>query len=128
MDFAPASSGPLIVADRILLIQVMVNLIRNAIDAMREIAPESRKLSIAVSLQDSGEVLFAVADRGAGLGGASMAEILSPFFTTKTDGLGLGLAICRTVTEAHGGRLWAAGNPGGGAVFYLSIPAGDIRR
>lgn len=125
VDFSRASADLVIVADRILLMQVMVNLIRNAIDAMREIPPESRKLSIAVSLLDSGDVLFSVADRGTGLGTASMEDILSPFFTTKVGGLGLGLAICRTVAEAHGGRLWASGNPGGGAIFHLSIPVGN---
>ena len=128
VDFAQADPGPVIVADRILLTQVMVNLIHNAVDAMREIAPESRKLSVTVSSNESGEILFSVADRGPGLGDTSVEEILSPFFTTKTDGLGLGLAICRTVAEAHGGRLWAASNPGGGTIFCLSIPSGNAAR
>ena len=122
VDLAQAVDGLVVVADRILLIQVMVNLMRNAIDAMRETAPDSRKLSIDVSFQEPGEVLFAVADRGCGLGTRSMEEIFSPFFTTKSDGLGLGLSICRTVAEANDGRLWAADNPGGGTIFYFSIP------
>lgn len=124
IEFPQASSGPALVADRILLVQVMVNLIRNAIDAMRESAPESRRLTINIATQASGETLFSVADRGPGLGAASMEKLQSPFFTTKADGLGLGLAICRTVAEAHGGRLWAVDNPEGGATFHLSIPAG----
>ena len=128
IDTTRVSSSLILVADKILLIQVLVNLIRNAIDAMRDTAAEARQLSIAVSLQDSGDVQFSVADRGHGLGTTPVEEILSPFFTTKTNGLGLGLAICRTVTEAHGGKLWAAGNPGGGAIFYLSLPAGNSDR
>jgi len=125
IELPQAASGPVIVVDRILLVQALVNLIRNAIDAMRDTAPESRRLRIDIALQASGEVLFAVADRGAGFGTRSAEELLSPFFTTKADGLGLGLAICRTVATAHGGRLWAVDNPGGGAVFHLSIPAGS---
>lgn len=128
VEFAQVTPGLVIVADRILLIQVVVNLIRNAIDAMHQVAPEARSLSIAVSLQDSGEVQFSVADRGPGLGSASMDDMLSPFFTTKVGGLGLGLAICRSVAEAHGGRLWAAGNPGGGAIFFLAMPVGNTAR
>ena len=128
VDFVQASTEPIIVADRVLLVQVMANLIHNAVDAMRQIAPESRKLSVAVSSAESGEIIFSVADRGPGLGDTSVEEIFSPFFTTKADGLGLGLAICRTVAEAHGGRLWTANNPGGGAIFYLSIPVENAAR
>jgi C4-dicarboxylate-specific signal transduction histidine kinase len=113
-----------IFADKILLIQVLVNLMRNAIDAMRDNLPQARKLSISVALQESGNVEFSVSDNGSGLGEASLEELSSPFFTTKPDGLGLGLAICRSVAEAHGGRLWATENPLGGTIFHLSIPAG----
>lgn len=128
VDLVQASPGLVVVADRILLIQVMVNLIRNAIDAMHGNIPDARQLSISVSLQESGEVLLAVADRGTGLVAVSIDEIFSPFFTTKPDGLGLGLSICRTVAEAHNGRLWAANNPGGGAIFYLALQGMDANQ
>lgn len=123
VDFPQPAAGPVIVVDRILLVQAMVNLIRNAIEAMRDTPPESRRLSLAVAQQADGRVRFSVADCGPGLGRATIDDLLSPFFSTKEQGLGLGLAICRTVAEAHGGRLWTTENPGGGAVFNLSIPA-----
>jgi len=124
VDLAQVAPGLPIVADRILLVQLLVNLIRNAIDAMRDVAPAARTLCIAVSKQEADAVRFAVADRGIGFDTAAADQMFSPFYTTKADGLGLGLAICRSVAEAHGGRLWAEGNAGGGAVFCLSLPAG----
>ena len=113
-----------IVADKILLIQVMVNLIRNGIEAMEDCAAGSRKLSIAVEEEGAGGVLFSVTDSGHGLGSATIEQLQSPFFTTRSNGLGLGLSISRTIAEAHGGRLWAENCPLDGAVFRLSIPRG----
>jgi len=128
IDVAVVAPGPVILADKILLVQVLVNLLRNAIDAMRDTPPEARLISIAAAVQDDAAVVFSVADCGPGLAAATMDEIFAPFFTTKPDGLGLGLTICRSVAEAHGGRLWAAGNPAGGASFFLSMPAGKMER
>lgn len=113
----------ILVADRILLLQVLANLMRNAIDAMKDVPSNARILTLAVGVQASGEILFSVADRGPGFDDAAVDAMFSPFFTTKAEGLGLGLAICSSVAEAHGGRLWAANRPQGGAVFFLSIPA-----
>lgn len=123
LDISLACPAPLLMADRTLLIQVLVNLLHNAIDAMQGTADESRHLSLAVSLQGSDEVLFSVTDRGSGLNEKQTDNLFVPFFTTKSAGLGLGLAICRSVAEAHGGRLWAEPNPDGGAVFRLAIPS-----
>lgn len=126
VDATYPAPNPIIVADKLLLVQVLVNLIRNAIDAMQDIEPELRKLTISVSTNEADEAVFTVADRGHGFDNVSVEEIFAPFFTTKANGLGLGLAICRTIAEAHGGRLWASDRPGGGAGFYLAIPAGNL--
>lgn len=113
------------VADRLLIVQVLTNLIRNAVDAMREMEPDRCRLVIDITSPASGEILFTVADRGRGLDAAARELAFTSFYSTKPDGLGLGLPICRSVAEAHGGRLWAADNPDGGAIFYLSLPVGS---
>lgn len=118
----PAAPLP-IVADRILLVQVLVNLLRNAVEAMRDTPAERRRLAVAVARQASGDILFAVSDSGPGIDPAAAETIFKPFQTTKADGLGLGLTICRAVAEAHGGRLELAATPGGGATFQLTLPA-----
>jgi C4-dicarboxylate-specific signal transduction histidine kinase len=128
VDVAERAPGLAIVADRVLLTQALINLIRNAIDAMCDTAPAARRLSLASAVGDNGEVLLSVADHGPGLDATTQEHIFAPFFTTKPDGLGLGLAICRSVAEAHGGRLWAENGPQGGAVFHLSIPLGGAPR
>lgn len=121
---APAPAAPLpIVADRILLVQVLVNLIRNAVEAMHETAPERRRLAVAATADAAGEIAFSVADSGPGIDPAAVETLFAPFHTTKADGLGLGLAICRSVAEAHGGQLAVAATPGGGATFLLTLPA-----
>lgn len=112
-------------ADKLLIVQVLTNLIRNAVEAMREIEPEKRRLSVGIASLRAGEISFSVADRGLGLDAAVKELAFTPFYTTKPDGLGLGLPICRSVAEAHGGRLWAVDNPLGGTIFHLSIPVGD---
>lgn len=126
LDLILASPAPLLVADRTLLIQVLVNLLSNAIEAMQGITTETRRISLVVSANGTDEVLFSVADCGTGLDEKQAANLFVPFFTTKPNGLGLGLAICRSVAEAHGGRLWAQANPPGGSVFQLAIPAREL--
>ena len=118
-----AKGLPHILGDRVQLQQVILNLIMNAIEAMREVGEGSRELSISTRKADRDAVLVALRDTGPGLP-ASPERIFEAFFTTKPSGLGMGLSICRSIVEAHGGRLWAAPNPTRGAVFSMMLPIG----
>ena len=114
--------APVIEGDRVLLGQVFLNLIRNAMDALRD-QPVGRRL-VAVSLRErNGQVLVQVADHGAGITSAIAERLFEPFFTTKAEGMGMGLNICRSVVEAHHGRLWHEPNPDGGSIFNVLLPA-----
>lgn len=112
---------PRVHADRVLLEQVLLNLITNACDAMAATPPTERRLSISTDSTPDG-VRFTLADTGQGLPTEEAADIFDAFVTTKPQGLGMGLAIARSVTTAHRGRLWAEPNPGGGACFHLILP------
>jgi two-component system, LuxR family, sensor histidine kinase DctS len=120
---AQAMPAQVIEADRILLVQVLINLIRNAVDAVRDLPPARRQVSVDVMSPSRDELVISVSDHGPGLDADVMDKIFMPFFTSKPDGLGLGLTICRSVAEAHGGRLWAEPNPAGGTRFCLAMPA-----
>jgi hypothetical protein len=111
---------PQIVADRVQMQQLLVNLVRNGIDAMDSKAAGSRSLSIRSRLDGVGTVLVEVRDQGSGI--ADPEKIFEPFFTTKENGMGMGLAICRSIVEAHDGRLWAAQNDHGGTTFAFTLP------
>lgn len=110
-------------ADHTLLVQVIVNLVTNAIDAMAKSEPSRRRLSLTTTQATSGEIIVAVADQGPGLAEDVGDQLYTPLFTTKSQGLGLGLAICRSVVEAHGGRIWHEANGDGGCTFYFTLPA-----
>lgn len=117
---------PEVVADRIQLQQVLINLLVNAAEAMREVPAERRHLALrAVHDIAAGHdcVLLTVADGGVGLGEVDPDHLFDPFYTTKPGGLGMGLSISRSIVESHGGRLWATSNPGHGATFHLVLPA-----
>jgi len=107
-------------ADAVLIEQLLVNLARNAIEAMTTAGVESPRLSIA-STEGDGTLEIRVADNGPGLSIEAREHLFEPFYTTKADGIGLGLAICRSIIEAHGGRMWADTSPDGGAEFGFTL-------
>jgi signal transduction histidine kinase len=111
---------PDVLADRVQLQQVLINLIINAAEAMTQTVDRERSLSIATRLQD-GEVHITVADSGDGIDPEHLNRIFEPFFTTKASGMGLGLAICRSIVEAHGGRLWVTSSDPRGSTFHVAL-------
>jgi C4-dicarboxylate-specific signal transduction histidine kinase len=113
---------PEVTGDRIQLQQVLVNLITNAIDSMAGVVG-SRVLSVKSEMHDEGDVRVSVADTGMGVESRDFHRIFNPLFTTKSNGMGMGLSICRSIIEAHDGRLWVAPNTPRGAIFrFSSIP------
>ena len=114
---------PLVHGDRVELQQVILNLILNAIEAMSETSEGARELLITTEKTESGDVLVAVRDSGPGLAPGALEHLFEAFHTTKPNGLGLGLSICRSIIEAHGGRLWASANAPRGAVLQFTLPA-----
>jgi PAS domain S-box-containing protein len=115
---------PLIHGDRVQLQQVVLNLIINAVEAMSGVREGERQLWISTGRDASRGVLVAVRDSGPGLDPTSVDRLFEAFYTTKPDGMGMGLAICRSIVEAHGGRLWASTNTPRGAVFQFTLPEG----
>jgi C4-dicarboxylate-specific signal transduction histidine kinase len=112
---------PPVVADRIELQQVVINLMVNGMQAMDRVSDRPRLLMVSTRGED-GQVVLAVQDAGIGLDSASLTRLFSPFFTTRPAGLGLGLSICRSIVESHGGRIWASTNEGPGATFRVALP------
>ncbi|GAB3462684.1 PAS domain S-box protein [Massilia terrae] len=112
---------PPVLADRIMLEQVLLNLARNGIESMQGEPPERRVLRIEAHAE-GGQVAVAVIDNGHGIAPEVAARLFSPFFSTKAEGMGMGLSICRTAIEFHGGTLTHAANPGGGTVFTFTLP------
>ncbi len=121
-DFDP--DAPFVLADRIQIQQVLLNLIRNAIEAMQETS--RRELKVATRLVDDAHVELSVEDTGPGLAAEVAAQLFQPFVTTKKHGMGVGLSICRTIVEAHGGKIWAESDRGKGTVFRFTLRA--VRR
>ena len=111
---------PLVLGDRVELQQVILNLVMNACDAMADTVPGDRRLIISTTREDDARI--EIRDAGSGIPADGLAKIFEPFVTTKRDGLGLGLAICRSIASAHGGSISAANNPDGGATFVVSLP------
>lgn len=116
---------PHIVADRTQLQQVFVNLVMNAVDAMKAVSDHRRLLILRSTLDDPEGITILVEDSGAGIDPENLERIFDPFFTTKSEGMGLGLAICRSIVEAHGGRLWASRGTARGSIFHVVLPNSD---
>jgi C4-dicarboxylate-specific signal transduction histidine kinase len=123
VEYELADNLPQIVADRLLIEQVLLNLVRNASEAMSETEPSRRHLVIRTFHDEDGHVGAAVSDSGRGIAAEHFDRLFEPYFTTKADGTGMGLAICRSTIEAHGGRIWAENNLGGGATFQFVLPS-----
>jgi len=113
---------PRVQGDRVQLQQVLLNLIINAIEAMRDVGEEERELLISTRNEPDG-VSVEVRDSGPGFAPAALERVFEPFYTTKPEGMGMGLSICRSIIEAHGGRLWAIPCEPQGALFQFTIPA-----
>jgi signal transduction histidine kinase len=111
-----------VMGDRVQLQQVLLNLIMNSVEAMRGVTERARELTVSSTLAQSGSVLVAVEDTGAGLDPAVAERMFQPFFTTKPEGLGMGLSICRSIVEAHGGRLWVSPRAPHGADVRFTVP------
>jgi signal transduction histidine kinase len=108
--------------DRVQLQQVVLNLILNAVEAMSSVEAGTRELSITTEQSQTG-VLVAVHDSGPGIHPEHLERVFKSFYTTKPSGTGMGLSICRSIIDAHGGRLWAEANEPGGAIFQFTLPA-----
>jgi two-component system sensor kinase FixL len=122
MQFDPRAD--LVLADRVQIQQVIINLLRNAVDAMR--GAKRPELSVRAADQGDGFTVVSVSDTGSGMSEEVRGRLFEPFMTTKKDGMGVGLSICRTIVEAHGGSIWAVNNPGRGATFAFTLPLAEV--
>ena len=122
LAFEPAAGIPRVDADRIMVEQVIMNLLRNGIEAMDETPGGDRELRVFIALSEARFVSVSVRDRGHGVPADSVDSLFQPFFTTKREGMGLGLSICRSIVEFHDGTLWATPNPDGGSTFHFTLP------
>jgi signal transduction histidine kinase len=118
-----AESLPQASGNRTQLQQVILNLVRNAIEAMSSINNRQRALRVQSEFREPSSVLVTIEDSGTGIDPKNIERIFDPLFTTKPQGMGMGLSICRSIIEAHHGRLWASPNVGHGSTFHLILPS-----
>jgi signal transduction histidine kinase len=119
-----AADVPSVLGDRVQLQQVILNLVMNGVEAMASVADRPRELCIRARRHESDQVLVAVQDSGIGIDSQDLEKIFDAFYTTKPQGMGMGLAISRSIVENHGGRLWAIPNDGPGATFQFTLEVG----
>ncbi len=117
---------PKILVDRIMIEQVLLNLVKNAIEAMTNVPLERRQLTLQATVVDDRMLEVTVADQGHGLSEEDIEKIFAPFYTTKPEGMGIGLAICRSIIEFHQGRLWVEPRREGGSLFHFTVPIEEI--
>jgi two-component system sensor kinase FixL len=117
---------PTVIGDRIQLQQVMLNLLVNAMDAMAECTQERRVVTVETATSDDGFGRVCVRDAGVGIVPGMLDRIFEPFYTTKPQGMGMGLSISRSIVDAHGGRIWALNNPDGGSTFGFTVPLAGV--
>jgi C4-dicarboxylate-specific signal transduction histidine kinase len=125
LDVDVTGDLPPVRGDRVHLQQVLLNLILNSMDALNGASREDRRVTMTARLDGAQTVEIAVRDFGHGIPADKLAHVFDPFFTTKPNGMGMGLAISRTIIEAHGGRLWAENNNGRGAAFCFTLPIAE---
>ena len=123
IELALDADLPAVVADPIQIQQVLLNLARNGLEAMVDTPPEERRLTIRTASAPEQRVEISVSDRGHGITTPRAEAVFQPFFTTKPNGIGMGLTISRSIIEAHGGELWASSQEGGGTTFRFTLPA-----
>jgi C4-dicarboxylate-specific signal transduction histidine kinase len=121
MELAPTL--PMILGDRVQLQQVIINLVMNGIESMQSVTDRPRELVIRSGQDETEQVLVGVTDCGVGISAENADRLFTAFFTTKSSGMGMGLSICRSIIDAHGGRLWATACEPRGALFQFTIPA-----
>lgn len=121
VDFHPSEGIPAVTIDRMQVEQVLLNLLRNAIDALEKTPPLERVIGISLTVKDV-EIEIAVSDNGEGLPLELVHRLFEPFQTTKPEGMGLGLALCRAIVQSHGGRLWVTPNADRGTSFHFTLP------
>jgi len=121
LELAPTPTK--VIGDRVQLQQVIPNLLINGAEAMGKVSDRSRELVISSHQLEADQVLVAIQDSGSGIDPENIDRLFTAFFTTKPRGMGMGLSICRSIIDAHGGRLWASNNDGPGATFQFTLPA-----
>jgi two-component system sensor kinase FixL len=123
------STDPLpVLGDRIQLQQVLLNLVMNSFDALQSVSAGGRELVVRSQRSDADGVIVSVRDNGSGIALSVLPRVFEPFFTSKPDGMGMGLPICRSIVESHGGRIWAENNPDRGATFQFALPIAEEER
>jgi two-component system, LuxR family, sensor kinase FixL len=125
LDVRVPTDLPPVRGDRVHLQQVLLNLILNGMDALNGASPEDRRIIVSARVNGAQTVEIAVSDTGDGIAAEKLPHVFDPFYTTKPNGMGMGLPISRTIIEAHGGRLWVESNHGAGATFHFTLPSAE---